>query len=85
MLASQMALVVKNLPDNAGDTGDSGLIPWVRKMPWRRDRPPTPVFLGFPRASDGRVCLQCGGLGFDPWVEKIPWRREQLHISIFWP
>ena len=27
MWASQMALEVKNLPANAGDTGDSGLIP----------------------------------------------------------
>ena len=27
------------------------LIPW--KIPWRKDRPPTPVFLGFPGGSDG--------------------------------
>ena len=24
---------------------------WVRKIAWRRDRPPTPVFLGFPVAQ----------------------------------
>ena len=24
---------------------------WVRKIPWRRDRLPTPVFLGFPVAQ----------------------------------
>ena len=29
---------------------------WVRKIPWRRDRLPTPVFLGFPGGSDGKEC-----------------------------
>ena len=28
--------------------------PWVRKIPWRRDRLLTPVFLGFPCGSDGK-------------------------------
>ena len=32
--------------------------PWfdsrVRKMPWRRNRLPTPVILGFPGGSDGK-------------------------------
>ena len=27
---------------------------WVGKIPWRRDRLPTPVFLGFPGGSDGK-------------------------------
>ena len=27
---------------------------WVRKNLWRRDRLPTPVFLGFPLGSDGK-------------------------------
>ena len=27
---------------------------WVRKMDWRRNRPPTSVFLGFPGGSDGK-------------------------------
>ena len=40
--ASQVALVVKNLPTNAGDI-DVGSIPWVRKIPWRRAWQPTPV------------------------------------------
>ena len=46
---------------------------WVRKVPWKRDRLPTPVFLGFPvaqlvenlpamqeSACNARICLQCG-------------------------
>ena len=35
---------------NAGDPGD----PWVGKIRWRRDRLPTPVFLGFPGGSAGK-------------------------------
>ena len=27
---------------------------WVRKIHWRRDRLPTPVFLGFPGGSAGK-------------------------------
>ena len=27
---------------------------WVRKIPWRRERLPTPVFLDFPGGSDGK-------------------------------
>ena len=28
--------------------------PWVRNIPWRRDRLPTTVFLGFPGSSAGK-------------------------------
>ena len=31
--ASQVALVVKNLPANAGDIRDAGLIPWLGRFP----------------------------------------------------
>ena len=33
---AQVALVVKNLPANAGDTGDVDSIPGWGKIPWRR-------------------------------------------------
>ena len=52
---------------------------------WRRDRLPTPVFLGFPCGSAERICLQCWRAGFNPWVGKIPWRRERLPTPVFWP
>jgi len=45
-------LVVKNPPANAGD---SGLDPWVSKIPWRRVRQPTLVFL--PGESHGQRSL----------------------------
>ena len=42
--ASQVALVVKNPPASVGDIRDAGSI-LSRKIPWRRARQPTPVFL----------------------------------------
>ena len=33
---SQVELVVKNLPANAGDSKRQEFDPWVRKIPWRR-------------------------------------------------
>ena len=40
--ASQVALVVKNPPANAGDR--LGFDPWVREIPWRKAWQHTPVF-----------------------------------------
>jgi len=62
---SQVVLVVKNLPDNAGDIRDIGSIPGLGKIPWRRKWQPTPVSL--PGESHGQRslagylnCLQFG-------------------------
>ena len=55
-------LVVKNLPANAGDTGDAGKIPG--KSLWRRKRQPTPVFL--PGNFHGQRSLA----GYSPWSPK---------------
>ena len=58
--ASQVVLVVKNTPANAGDIGFD---PWIRKIPWRRICWPTPVLL--PGESHGQRsllgCSQYGG------------------------
>ena len=59
---------------------------WVRKILWRRDRLPTPVFLGFRYGSaDKRIRPQCGRPGFNSWVGKIPWRRKWQPIPVFLP
>ena len=47
-----VVLVVKNLPSDAGDVRDVGLIPELRRFPWRRKWQPTPVFL--PGESHGQ-------------------------------
>ena len=54
--ASQMVLLVKNLPANAGDMR-RGFSPWVGKIPCRRAWQPTPVFL--PGESHGLRSLAC--------------------------
>ena len=43
--SSQVMLVVKrNLPANAGDTSDAGLIPRLGRCPWSWKWHPTPIF-----------------------------------------
>ena len=61
--ASQVALVVKNPPANAGDRR-CGFDSWVGKIPWRWARQPTPVFL--PGESHGQRSLT----GYSPWGHK---------------
>jgi len=53
--ASQVALVVKNLPANAKHIRDLGVNPWVGMIPYRRAWQPTPVFL--PGESHGQRSL----------------------------
>ena len=60
------------------------LVQFLRKIPWRRDRLPTPVFLGFPCGSAGKESsCNAGDLGLIPG--KIPRRRERLPTPVFWP
>ena len=59
----QVALVVKNPLTNAGDKS-RGFDSWVGKIPWRREWPPTPVFL--PGKSHGQRSL----VGYSLWGRK---------------
>ena len=61
LVASQVMLVVKNLPGSAGDVRDAGWIPGLGRFPWRRKWQPTPVFL--PRESNGQRSLT----GYNPY------------------
>ena len=40
-----MVIEIKNLPANAGDSREVGLIPELVRFPGRKKRQPTPVFL----------------------------------------
>ena len=60
LLASQEALMVRNLPANAGDMR-YGFDIWVGKIPWRRKWQPIPVFLS--GESHGQRSLA----GYSPW------------------
>ena len=50
--------------------------PWVRKIPWRREWLPTPVFL--PGESHG----QRSPAGYSPWGLKESDRTEQVTLSL---
>ena len=72
--ASLVAQLVKNLPTVletpiwvwVGKT-------WVGKFPWRRDRLPTPVFLGFPGGSVGKEsACNARDLGSIPGLGRSP-------------
>ena len=47
---------VKNPPASAGDTRDTGSIPWIRKIPWGRTWLPAPISL--PGKSHGQRSLE---------------------------
>ena len=54
---------------NAGDGFDS----WIGKIPWRRERLPTPVFLGFPGGSAGKEpAHNAGSPGSIPGLGRSP-------------
>ena len=58
--------------ESACNAGDPGLIPQVRKIPWRRDRVPTPVFR--PREFNGQRSLA----GYSPKTVGVAKSRTQL-------
>ena len=46
---------------------------WAGKFPWWRDRPPTPVFLGFSGGSDGKESTcNAGDVGSVPGLGRSP-------------
>ena len=73
---SQVAVVVKNTPANAGDARHVGLQdPWIGKIPWRRAWKPTPVFL--PGESHGQKSLA----GYSLWGRKESATTERLSTA----
>ena len=59
--------------ETACNAGDPGSIPGLERFPWRRDRLPTPVFLGFPGGSDSKeFACNAGDLGSIPELGKSP-------------
>ena len=64
-----VAQLVKNPPAMQETLVDS----WVGKIPWRMDRLPTPVFLGFPGDSDDKEsACRAGDLGSVPGLGRSP-------------
>ena len=63
--------------ESACNAGDLGLIPRVGKIPWRRERLPTPVF--WPGEFHGQRSL----VGYSPWGCKESDTTEWLSLSTF--
>ena len=59
--------------ESACNAGDLGAELWVGKISWRRDRLPTPLFLGFPCGSAGKEsACSAGDLGSVPGLGRSP-------------
>ena len=55
---------------------------WVRKIHWRRDRLPTPVFLGFPGGSAGKEsACNVGDLGSMPRLGRSPGKGKGYSLQ----
>ena len=77
--ASLIAQLVNNLPAMQETPFDS----WVGKIHWRRDRQPTPVFLGFPCDSAGKEsACNAGDLGLIPGLGRSLEKGKATHSSI---
>ena len=78
----QNPIVTKGFPcgsagkESAYNVGDLGSIPWVGKIPWRRERLPTPIF--WPREFHGL---------YSPWVlsmkKRLTWDEAHSPVGIF--
>ena len=56
---------------------------WVGKICWRRDRLPTPVFLGFPCGSAGKEsACNAGDLGWIPGSEDPLEKETATHSRV---
>ena len=64
-MQSLILLLVAQLVKNPPAMQDSFL---GREDPWRRDRLPTPVFLGFPGGSDGNLPAV-----WETWLQALGW------------
>ena len=79
-IASLIAQLVKNPPAMQETSFNS----WVRKIPWRRDRLPTPVFLGFPCGSAGKEsACNVGDLGSIPELGRSPGEGKGYPLQYF--
>ena len=59
--------------ESAYNAGGPWFDSWVRKIPWGRDRLPTPVFLGFSCGSTGKESTcNVGDLGLIPGLGRSP-------------
>ena len=79
-LTSLVAQLVKSPPATQKTRFDS----WVGKIHWRKDRLPTPVFLGFPGGSAGKESsCNMGDLGSIPRLGRSPGEGNSYWLLCF--
>ena len=66
--------MVKNLPTNAGDEGDMGLIILGQKIPWRIKWQPTPVLL------PGKSHEQRRLVGYSLWSHRVILMAKNVYV-----
>ena len=67
------ATLIAQLVKNPSAMQETPFDSWVGKIHWRRDRLPTPVFLGFPCASAGKEsACNAGDLCLIPGLGRSP-------------
>ena len=65
--------------------GRPGFHPWVEKIPWRRERRPTAVFLGFPGGSAGQESTcSAGDPGSIPGSGRSPGEGTGYPLQYSW-
>ena len=75
------ASLITQLVNNPSAVQEIPLDFWVGKIHCKRDRLPTPVFLGFPGSSAGKeFACNVGDLGSISGLG-----RERLPSPVFWP
>ena len=68
--------------ESACNAGDPRFNSWVRKICYRRDRLPTPVFLGFPGGSVGKEsACNVGDLGSIPRLGRTPGEGKEYPLQ----
>ena len=76
-----IAQLVRNLPAMQ----ETLLNSWFGKIPWRRDRLPTTVFLGFPCGSAGKEsACSVEDLGLIPGSGRFPGEGIGYPLQYFW-
>ena len=79
--ASQVALVVKNIPADAGDMRRR-FDPWVGKIPWRKAWQPTPVFFPWTEELGGsaKSWTQLKQLGTSALLTSFPLLKQAFPL-----
>ena len=78
-----MASFIAQLVNNPPAMQETQFNSWFGKIPWRRDRLPTPVFLGFPVAQ----LVKNLPAMWETWVQSLGWedpleKGKAAHSSI---